>query len=54
MAYETIIVETRGKVGLVTLNRPKALNALNSQILSRAARGDAAPSRPIRRSAPWC
>jgi enoyl-CoA hydratase len=34
MAYETIIVETRGKVGLVTLNRPKALNALNSQILS--------------------
>lgn len=34
MAYETIIVETRGKVGLVTLNRPKALNALNSQVLA--------------------
>lgn len=34
MAYETIIAETRGKVGLVTLNRPKALNALNSQVLS--------------------
>ena len=33
MAYETIIVETRGKVGLITLNRPKALNALNSQVL---------------------
>ena len=33
MAYETILVETRGKVGLVTLNRPKALNALNSQVL---------------------
>jgi enoyl-CoA hydratase len=33
MAYETIISETRGKVGLITLNRPKALNALNSQIL---------------------
>ncbi len=32
MDYETIIVETRGKVGLITLNRPKALNALNSQI----------------------
>ena len=34
MAYETIIVETRGKVGLITINRPKALNALNSQVLS--------------------
>ena len=34
MAYETILVETRGKVGLVTLNRPKALNALNSQALA--------------------
>ena len=33
MAFETILVETRGKVGLVTLNRPKALNALNSQVL---------------------
>jgi len=34
MAYETIIVETRGKVGLITLNRPKALNALNSQVMA--------------------
>ncbi|BCH28067.1 enoyl-CoA hydratase [Mesorhizobium sp. L-8-3] len=33
MTYETILVETRGKVGLVTLNRPKALNALNTQVL---------------------
>jgi enoyl-CoA hydratase len=33
MAYETIIAETRGKVGLVTLNRPKALNALNGQLI---------------------
>jgi len=32
--YETLIVETRGKVGLVTLNRPKALNALNSQLVA--------------------
>jgi enoyl-CoA hydratase len=28
MAYENILVETRGAVGLITLNRPKALNAL--------------------------
>jgi len=34
MAYETIIVETRGKVRLITLNRPKALNALNSTVLA--------------------
>lgn len=33
MAYETILVETRGKVGLVTFNRPQALNALNSQLV---------------------
>jgi enoyl-CoA hydratase len=34
MAYETILVETRGSVGLITLNRPKALNALNSQVIA--------------------
>ncbi|MCS6876784.1 MAG: enoyl-CoA hydratase [Geminicoccaceae bacterium] len=34
MAYETIIVETRGPVGLVTINRPKQLNALNSQVIN--------------------
>ncbi|PCJ57706.1 MAG: enoyl-CoA hydratase [Rhodospirillaceae bacterium] len=28
MAYENILVETHGRVGLITLNRPKALNAL--------------------------
>jgi enoyl-CoA hydratase len=34
MTYETIIVETHDAVGLVRLNRPKALNALNRQIIS--------------------
>jgi enoyl-CoA hydratase len=33
MAYETIIVETAAAVGLIRLNRPDALNALNSQVL---------------------
>ena len=34
MAYETLIVETRDHVGLVKLNRPEALNALNSRLLT--------------------
>ncbi|WP_374532621.1 enoyl-CoA hydratase [Phenylobacterium sp.] len=33
MSYETLIVETNGGVTLVRLNRPEALNALNSQLL---------------------
>jgi enoyl-CoA hydratase len=32
MTYETILVETKGKVGIVRLNRPQALNALNTQV----------------------
>jgi len=33
MSTETIIVETRGRVGLIRLNRPQALNALNSALM---------------------
>lgn len=33
MAFENISVETRGAVGLITLNRPKALNALNEALI---------------------
>jgi enoyl-CoA hydratase len=34
MDYENILVEQRGAVTLITLNRPKALNALNSAVLA--------------------
>jgi enoyl-CoA hydratase len=34
MAYETILLENHGRVGLITLNRPQALNALNAQLVS--------------------
>jgi enoyl-CoA hydratase len=34
MPYENIISETRGAVGLITLNRPDALNALNSALIN--------------------
>ena len=33
MSYENIVVTTQGRVGLVTLNRPKALNALNDALM---------------------
>ena len=34
MPYENIIVATKGKVGLVTLNRPAVLNALNEALIA--------------------
>jgi enoyl-CoA hydratase len=34
MSYEFILVETIGRVGLVRLNRPKQLNALNDQLMN--------------------
>lgn len=39
MPYENILIETRGRVGLVTLNRPKQLNALNDALMTEL--GDA-------------
>jgi enoyl-CoA hydratase len=39
MQYQNILVETQGRVGLIRLNRPKALNALNDQLMDEL--GDA-------------
>ena len=37
MSYQNIIVETRGKVGIIRLNRPQALNALNAALIGELA-----------------
>ncbi len=37
MAYENILVDTKGPVGLITLNRPDALNALNAALMQELA-----------------
>ncbi|WP_434771349.1 enoyl-CoA hydratase [Pseudomonas entomophila] len=33
MTFDTVLVEVQGRVGLITLNRPQALNALNAQLI---------------------
>ena len=33
MAYKSIIVEVEDHIGLITLNRPEALNALNALLI---------------------
>ena len=38
MTYKNIIVETRGRVGLIRLNRPQALNALNAELMGEVNR----------------
>ena len=42
MSYETIIVETKNRVGIIRLNRPQALNALNSALNAELAQAVAA------------
>ena len=37
MSYQNVIVETRGKVGIIRLNRPQALNALNVALMTELA-----------------
>ena len=40
--YETLLVQKRGRVTLITLNRPQALNALNAQVLAELLAATAA------------
>src|SRR5258705_1776124 len=37
MSYEFILTEQKGRVGIVTLNRPKQLNALNAKLMQELA-----------------
>ena len=42
MSYETILVDTEDRVGFITFNRPKALNALNGQVMAEVTTAAAA------------
>jgi enoyl-CoA hydratase len=42
MAYQNIIVETRGKIGIIRLNRAQALNALNAALIAELTQAVAA------------
>ena len=48
MAYETLLVERDGAVGTITINRPRALNALNSTVLRELARAASELCDPAR------
>lgn len=45
MTFETILTEQRGRVGVITLNRPEALNALNSQLMTEVVEAASAFDR---------
>jgi len=38
MAFDTIIADSKGSVGVITLNRPKAMNALSQQMVAEIGR----------------
>jgi enoyl-CoA hydratase len=47
---ENLLVERRGEIGLITLNRPMALDALNAALISELAAGSTI-SKPMSQSA---
>jgi enoyl-CoA hydratase len=53
MNYETLKVERRGRVGIVTLIRTEALNALNNRLMDELTTLSTR-SRPMPASAAWC
>ena len=46
MPYQTIQIETRGRVGVVTLNRPRQLNAVNDALMDESE-APCSPSVPM-------
>ena len=52
--YETLLVEQHDAVTLVRINRPQALNALNTQVLADLIAVTRTPTTPIPRSSAWC
>jgi enoyl-CoA hydratase/carnithine racemase len=53
MAYNTIQTKTEGRVGVITLDRPSALNALCDE-LTRAHQTRWRALSGMRKSAVWC
>ena len=51
MAYENILVETKGRVGIIRLNRPQVLNALNKALQDELCEAIKQVRRRCRRSA---
>ena len=46
MSYEFITEEKKGRVGVITLNRPKQLNALNARLMQELGQAICTCDRP--------